>query len=192
MVWWILAQVFQVVGGSVTYWTVARSAAGLIPHEIRAENMDVSGTVRVGDTAVVGTLYVPVVRFSSGNLQRDQDVAEILEYRRFPFITVTVQAAPEFVQTVLSGERDSLPFPVTLTLTVRDCTRVFANQEVSLIRKGDTLMARTALGTRFTELGLDPPRVKGLGFLGGLVSRADDTLHLTGDLRFLPLKEDEP
>lgn len=188
----LVGQTFGVVGGEVGYWTVARSAAGLVPHEIRAVNRDVSGTVRVLETVAVGTLYVPVVRFSSGNLQRDRDVAEILEYTRFPFITVTVRAPVDAIEPLLSGASDSLTLPVVLSLTVRDCTRVFPDLPASLSRRGDTLTARVAIGTRFTELGIQPPRVKGLGFLGGLVSRADDTLHLSGVLHFLPQPEEKP
>ncbi|MCF6191569.1 MAG: hypothetical protein L3J76_00325 [Candidatus Hydrothermae bacterium] len=52
----LLAQVFRVAGGTVTYEAVARSAAGLIPHEIRGENRDVRGEVVLQDTTLVGTL----------------------------------------------------------------------------------------------------------------------------------------
>ena len=187
----LMAQVYQVAGGEAAYWTVVRSAAGLIPHEIRAVNRDVSGVVRVTDTAVVGTLHVPVARFSSGNLQRDQDVAEILEYRAHPYIVVTLRADPETLKPLLTGMEDSLSFPIRIALTVRDCTRMFEIPAAVLVRRGDTLEGRAAVATRFTQLGLSPPRVKGLGFLGGLVSRADDTLHLTGTLRFVE-KEEQP
>ena len=191
MILLLLTQVYSVAGGEVTYWTVVRSAAGLVPHEIRAVNRDVSGTVWVTDAAVVGTLYVPVARFASGNLQRDQDVAGILEYRAYPYIVVTLQAAPEALQPVLTGTGDSTSFPLRLALTVRDCTRVFEGLTATLRRSGEVFEGRMAISTRFTELGLSPPRVKGLGFLGGLISRADDTLRLTGTLRFVE-KEEQP
>jgi len=185
----LLAQVFQVVGGEVAYWTVARSALGLFPHEIRAVNRDVSGTVQVADTAVTGTLYVPVVRFSSGTLQRDRDVAKILQYKKYPYVVVNLLADPEVLQPVLTGRQDSLSFPIRLALTVRDCTRVFHLEEAVLIRRGDTLEGRVAISTRFTELGLSPPRLEGLGLLGGLITRANDTLRLTGTLRFVKKEE---
>ncbi len=185
MILLLLTQVYSVAGGEVSWWTVVRSAAGLVPHEIQAINRDVSGTVRVTDTAVVGTLYAPVARFTSGNLQRDQDVAEILEYRRYPFIVVAIQATAGALQPVLTRGQDSVKVSLQISLTVRDCTRVFPNLPASLVRRGDTLVGHVMLSTRFTELGLSPPRVKGLGFLGGLISRADDTLLLTGSLRFV-------
>ncbi len=186
----LVAQVFQVVGGTVRYETVVRSAAGLIPHVIRAENRDVQGTVLLRDTVLAGTLYVPVARFASGNLQRDRDVAEILDYRRYPFVQVTVKGSALPVRQALEIAKDSAKFPVDFTLTVRDCTRTFPGVMVTLVL-GDTLEARVVLPTRFSDLGLDPPKVSGLGFLGGLVSRAEDTLNLEGHLRFV-MREGSP
>ena len=185
MLWFLIAQVFQVHHGEVSYWTHVLSAGGLVPHTVQAVNHDVSGEVILHDTLVQGTLYVPVARFSSGNLQRDQDVAELLAYQTHPFLVVRFeQRTPQPLLERLESE-STFQVPFTLFLTVKDCTQAFPGTPVQISRHGDTLVARTEIFTRFTALGISPPRLKGLGFLGGLVSRAADTLILRGTLSFL-------
>jgi hypothetical protein len=185
MLGFLIAQVFQVHHGDVAYWTRVLSAGGLVPHTVQAVNREVSGEVILHDSLVQGTLYVPVVRFSSGNLQRDQDVAELLGYQTHPFIVVRfTQHLPDALLERLESET-TIQVPFTFFLTVKDCTQAFPGTPVQITRHGDTLVAHTEIFTRFTALGLSPPRLKGLGFLGGFVSRAADTLVLRGTLFFL-------
>lgn len=184
MVWILVAQIFQVVGGEVSYWTRVRSAAGLLPHTIQAVNRDVTGTVLIQGETVQGTLYVPVVRFQSGNTSRDRDVAEILDYQTYPYITLRVQGSSNILRPILEGSVVSDTLPFTFYLTVRDCTQSYT-RPVYIVRKSDTLEASVSIPTRFSALGIHPPKVKGLGFIGGLVSRADDTLLLEGSFQFL-------
>ncbi len=172
----LLSQTYQVVGGEVAYWTRVKSGFGLIAHTVTAVNRDVTGEVTLQKGRVQGTLYIPVVRFRSSNSQRDKDVAEILEYQKYPYILAQVLAS---LDTLAPPET----IEATITLRVKEEDHSF-QVPVWIEQRQDTVVAGVEFSTRYTEVGLEPPYVKGIGFLGRAVSQAQDTLVLKGTLKF--------
>lgn len=183
------AEKFTITKNSQVSYTVhAKTAFGLFKHTIIGRNNSVSGDFEVNDGIIRGKVNIPVSNFESGNTRRDNDVSIILKADEFPFIIAEIDS----IDTT-SIFRSSVDNPVTIPvfLTVAGIKRK-VNMSISYMSLGDTLAQVNVKGkTKFTDFNISPPRIRGLGAIGKVITYAPDEVFLEGKIFVKPNQEKE-
>lgn len=166
-------------GSQVSYRVNAKAVFGLITHTIIGRNDSLSGEFELNDGLVRGKLHIPVLYFESGNTRRDKDVARILKVDEFPFIVVEVDSID--TTTVLKGTLNH-PVKIPVYLKIAGVKRKI-EMYLGYDRVNDTLAVVVVSGeTKFTDFNISPPRIRGLGAIGKVITYAPDQVFLNGKI----------
>ena len=175
-------KVFRVQKGSQVYYRVhARAVLGVFRHTIVGENSRLTGEFRVKGDTVSGKLQIPVKGFVSGNSRRDRDVAGILEVEKHPeIIFEIVEISSEALSTLLDQSEGEIQ--VQCRLTVAGVSKVYRFPLRFRWIDSQTLRVETEIEARFTDFGIEPPRIRGLGAIGRAITSAPDQVFLGGSI----------
>jgi polyisoprenoid-binding protein YceI len=164
---------FTAAPGSEVFYTADIRLAFVATSTVEGRNESVSGTILWIETdsrpVVHAELTIDASKFDSGNATRDRDVRNILNVVEYPEITfelaslLGLDAVP---LTELSGE-----YVATGLLTVHGTAKEI-NVPVRLHYSDGVLTIEGATASKYSDFGIDPPRV------AGFVGRAPDELRL--------------
>jgi hypothetical protein len=151
--------------------------------DVSAVNRGVIGKITVSEVGQVeGGLIVPVIGFDSNNTRRDKDVANILKYKEHPAITFeVVEMAQQDIARVF--EPDSGQVNLKARISAAGGSKVYDVVLAFRPAGGNTIRFTTHIEAKFTDFGMDPPR------LGLILKTAPDKIGLSGDLVFEVEKE---
>jgi polyisoprenoid-binding protein YceI len=171
---------FVVEEGFVKYKVNAKAFFGTVTHTITAKNDSVSGNFHVSEGKLKGELVVKARYFSSGNSRRDTDISQILDVENYPVITFE----PLDIDTVIVKEilkSDKGERKIKGKLTVKGNEKIY--DEILMLYekvKEDSYVFKIEINAKFTDFGISPPRIKGLGAIGKVITYAPDEIFLSG------------
>ncbi len=159
--------------GYVQYRTVLK-ALGAVPDPVSGTSKRLSVKTSFSDDSTFRfQLKVPVRSFRSGNTTRDRDVAKILGYPKYRYITFTLVAYPkDAIDRVMSS--DSGTVKVKARLKVKGKAKTYTWKVKYRWLSDNLLELRTSRHVKFTDFGIKPPT------LFGFVKRAPDDVEVSG------------
>jgi polyisoprenoid-binding protein YceI len=164
---------FTVAPGSEVFYTADIRLALVATSTVEGRNESVSGTILWIESnsrpVVHAELTIDALKFDSGNATRDRDVRNILNVGEYPEITFELESLlglDAVPLTELSGV-----YIATGLLTVHGTAKEI-NVPVRLHYSDGVLTIEGATASKYSDFGIDPPRV------AGFVGRAPDELRL--------------
>ncbi len=165
--------IFTISEDSEVYYTADVRIALVSTSTVKGINTNVNGIIKWVETEsrpiIKADITINASQFDSGNTSRDSDVRDILNVEEYPEITfelislLGIEAKP---LEEISGD-----FVATGSLSVHGTTKEIS-VPVSLHYTGGMLTVKGSTVAKYTDFGIDPPRV------AGFVGRAPDELRL--------------
>ena len=181
-----LSYKLEVIKGKFEFESYA-TTLGFIPHTIKGYQENVEGVI-VYEDEIKGEIRFPTF-FNTGNTRRDRDVANILNFRNYPYIIIKpLNLKKDDAEKILGFRKGGILLPLTLKINGKEKTYEF---EIFFEWvKSDVIKFQTEKIIKFTDFGIDPPSIKGLGFFGKIVTGARDELKIKGEVSFKVKKEE--
>jgi len=164
---------FLVSEGSEVYYTADIRIALVSTSTVKGVNSSVNGIIKWIETEarpiVKADITIDAAQFDSGNSSRDSDVRDILNVDEYPEIRFELKSLLGIEAKSL--EEISGQYVATGSLSVHGTTKEIS-VPVSLHYIGGMLTVKGSTAAKYTDFGIDPPRV------AGFVGRAPDELRL--------------
>jgi polyisoprenoid-binding protein YceI len=164
---------FNILPESEAYYTAPIRIALVSTSTVTGRNNNVSGSVMWiatdGRAKVEASVRVDAATFESGNATRDRDVRTMLEAESYPEIVFRLESILGLDETPLTS-LDGTYVAVGM-LTVRGITKEISVPVEIHYRDGQLTVAGST-ASKYTDFGIDPPRV------AGFIGRAPDKLRL--------------
>ncbi len=164
---------FTIEPGSEVYYTADVRIALVTTSTVKGDNTHINGTITwidAGPRPVVNaSLVINAAKFDSGNSTRDRDVRGILNVGKYPDIRFELKSLLGLEDKPL--QHSSGEYVATGNLTVHGVTKE-VRVPVRLHYTDDILNVEGSTAARYTDFGIDPPRV------AGFIGRAPDQLRL--------------
>lgn len=148
-------------------------------HTIEGRNDSVRGEfVKKGDK-IEGKVIIKSPYFVSGNARRDKGVSGILESDKYKEITFepleldTVKVKEAFI-------KDKGSFFIKGKLTIKRVSKVYDLNVLYEKESEKSYLLKTEIKSKFTDFGMKPPEIKGLGAAGKVITYAPDEIFLSG------------
>lgn len=164
---------FTVVPGSEAYYTADIRIAYVSTSTVRGVTSDVSGSIEWINPDSRPTVHAHIIidasKFDSGNGARDRDVRDMLNVGMYPEITFELKSVLGLDDTPLSEIDGS--YVAMGVLTVHGISKEI-RVPVHLHYNEESLTVEGSTEAKYTDYGIDPPRV------AGFIGRAPDELRL--------------
>ncbi|MEO0254449.1 MAG: YceI family protein [candidate division WOR-3 bacterium] len=170
---------FFIEEGFVKYRVDAKAFFGMMTHTIEGRNDSIKGEFIKDGDKIEGKIIIKSSYFVSGNSRRDKDVSFILESQKFKEIIFE----PLGLDTVKVKEaimKNKGNFFIKGKLTVKGVSKVYDLNVLYEKERENSYLLKTEIKSKFTDFGIRPPEIKGLGAFGRVITYAPDEIFLSG------------